>query len=267
MVTHPDSRKGPVDRTPPTGRLTVTHLPERRGALIVPPPSSNNSWTVVEPPARIYSWGFVPGASPYVVGCIGVEDKFWALALPCSLSARARIAKDHYMEWYLGPLKKYAEFSGRASRKEFWLFALFNTLAYLILFSISPAVGLVYALGTWLPAISVTVRRLHDTNRHGGWFWLQLLPLVGIIILFVWMVSRGTEGDNDHGPAPLAATPSGARPLPQALLKSPTEQRSTKVVQQGSMADELKKLSKLKDSEVLTESEFEEQKAKLLEAD
>ena len=171
------------------------------------------------------------------------------------------------MEWYLGPLKKYAEFSGRASRKEFWLFALFNTLAYLILFSIFPAVGLIYALGTWLPAISVTVRRLHDTNRHGGWFWLQLLPLVGIIILFVWMVSRGTEGDNDHGPAPLAATPSGARPLPQTLLKSPTEQRSTKVVQQGSMADELKKLSKLKDSEVLTESEFEEQKAKLLEAD
>ena len=81
------------------------------------------------------------------------------------------------------------------------------------------------------------------------------------------MVSRGTEGDNDYGPDPLPATPSGAGPHPQVILKSATEQRSTKVVQQGSMADELKKLSGLRDSGILTESEFEEQKAKLLESD
>ena len=171
------------------------------------------------------------------------------------------------MEWYLGPLKKYAEFSGRASRKEFWLFALFNALAYLILFSISPAVGLIYALGTWLPAISVTVRRLHDTNHSGGWWWLQLLPIIGTIIVFVWMVSRGTEGDNDYGPDPLAATALDAEPRPQAILKPSTELPTTRVVRQGSMADELKKLSELRASGVLTEAEFEEQKAKLLESD
>ena len=116
------------------------------------------------------------------------------------------------MEWYLGPLKKYAEFSGRASRKELWLFVLFNTLAYLVLFAIVPLVGVIYAFGTWLPSISVQVRRLHDTNRSGGWYWLSLVPIIGIIIVFVWMVTKGTDGDNDYGPDPLAlvAAPPGS---------------------------------------------------------
>ena len=171
------------------------------------------------------------------------------------------------MEWYLGPLKKYAEFSGRASRKELWLFLLLNTIAYLVLVSIFMPVGVAYAFGTWLPAISVQVRRLHDTNRSGGWWWLQLLPIIGTIIVFVWSVSRGTEGDNDYGPDPLAATALDAGPRPQAILKPSTELPTTKVVQQGSMADELKKLSELRASGVLTEAEFEQQKAKLLESD
>ena len=171
------------------------------------------------------------------------------------------------MEWYLGPLKKYAEFSGRASRKELWLFLLFNTLAYLILVLIFAPVGVIYAFGTWLPAISVQVRRLHDTNRSGGCWWLQLLPIIGTIIVFVWTVSRGTEGDNDYGPDPLAATALDAGPRPQAILKPSTEAPATKVVQQGSMADELRKLSELKESRILTQAEFEEQKAKLLESD
>ena len=109
------------------------------------------------------------------------------------------------MEWYLGPLKKYAEFSGRASRKELWLFYLFNILVYLVLVSIFAPVGVIYAFGTWLPTIAVQVRRLHDKNRSGWWYWLQLLPIIGIIIVFVWSVSRGTEGDNDYGPDPLRA--------------------------------------------------------------
>ena len=147
------------------------------------------------------------------------------------------------MEWYVGPLKKYAEFSGRASRKELWLFLLFNTLAYLILVLIFAPVGAIYAVGTWLPTISVQVRRLHDTNRSGGWWWLQLLPIIGTIIVFVWTVSRGTEGDNDYGPDPLAVAALDAGPRPQAILKPSTELPTTRVVRQGSMADELRKLA------------------------
>ena len=85
--------------------------------------------------------------------------------------------------------------------------------------------------------------------------------------MFVWSVSRGTEGDNDYGPDPLAATALDAGPRPQTILKPSTELPTTKVVQQGSMADELKKLSELRASGVLTEAEFEQQKAKLLESD
>ena len=175
------------------------------------------------------------------------------------------------MDWYFGALKKYTEFSGRASRKEFWLFTLFNTLAYLILgivgLVLDLPLGLLYALGTWLPVISIQVRRLHDTNHSGGWWWLALLPIIGTIIVFVWTVSRGTEGDNDYGPDPLAVAALDARPRPQAILKPSTELPTTRVVRQGSMADELKKLSELRASGVLTEAEFEEQKSKLLESD
>ena len=176
------------------------------------------------------------------------------------------------MEWYLGPLKKYAEFSGRASRKELWMFVLFNTLAYIIFAIVCgvigvPAIAALYWLGTLLPSISVQVRRLHDTNHHGGWWWLALLPIIGGIIVFVWLVSRGTEGDNDYGPDPLAATALDAGPRPQAILKPSTELPTTRVVRQGSMADELRKLSELKDSGILSESEYEHQKAKLLESD
>ncbi len=171
------------------------------------------------------------------------------------------------MEWYLGPLKKYAEFSGRASRKELWLFYLFNILVYLVLVSIFAPVGVIYAFGTWLPTIAVQVRRLHDKNRSGWWYWLQLLPIIGIIIVFVWSVSRGTEGDNDYGPDPLAVATLDAGPRPQAIPKPSTELPTTKVVRQGSMADELKKLSELRASGVLTEAEFDAQKAKILETD
>ena len=83
----------------------------------------------------------------------------------------------------------------------------------------------------------------------------------------VMLCRKGTDGDNDYGPDPLAAAALDAGSRPQAILKPSTEAPATKVVQQGSMADELKKLSELKDSGILTEAEFEEQKAKLLETD
>ena len=95
---------------------------------------------------------------------------------------------------------------------------------------------------------------------------LNLVPFVGLIVLY-WLIIKGTDGDNDYGPDPLAATALDAEPRPQAILKPSTEAPTTKVVRQGSMADELKKLSELKDSGILTEAEFEEQKAKLLESD
>ena len=58
-----------------------------------------------------------------------------------------------------------------------------------------------------IPQLSVTVRRLHDLDRSGWWFWLGLVPLVGGLILLVWFCMKGTEGDNQYGPNPLNPVP------------------------------------------------------------
>jgi uncharacterized membrane protein YhaH (DUF805 family) len=72
-------------------------------------------------------------------------------------------------------------------------------------FPIVPLVLLiVFALATIIPNISVMVRRLHDTNHSGWWYWIALIPLLGILILLYFFVIQGTDGDNDYGPDPLA---------------------------------------------------------------
>lgn len=71
-----------------------------------------------------------------------------------------------------------------------------------------PVLPMIFLLGfmlvTLVPNISVMVRRLHDTNRTGWWFWISLIPLLGLLILLYFFVSKGTDGDNDYGPDPLA---------------------------------------------------------------
>ena len=171
------------------------------------------------------------------------------------------------MDWYFGPLKKYATFSGRASRKEYWLFFLSNTVIQVVLALLIGQPYVVYSVLVALPSLAVWVRRLHDTNHKGWWILIGWVPLVGNIIMLVFLCRKGTDGDNDYGPDPLGAAALDAGPRPQAILKPSTEAPATKVVQQGSMADELRKLSELKESRILTQAEFEEQKAKLLEAD
>ena len=99
--------------------------------------------------------------------------------------------------------KKYATFSGRASRSEFWWFVLF----YFILSFVAGVVQagdeqlgailvIVAGLGLFLPNIAVTVRRLHDTDRSGWWFWISLVPFIGLIVLLVFMCMAPTPGRN-----------------------------------------------------------------------
>ncbi|WP_225800816.1 DUF805 domain-containing protein [Streptomyces sp. NK15101] len=115
------------------------------------------------------------------------------------------------MNWYLDVLKKYAVFSGRARRKEFWMFALFNTIAAIILIIVDMAIGTypliygIYVLAVFLPSLGVTVRRLHDTGRSGWWILIDLVPLVGFIILIVFLASEGEQHQNAHGPNPKLA--------------------------------------------------------------
>jgi len=114
-------------------------------------------------------------------------------------------------------LKKYAVFSGRASRSEYWLFFLLMIAALLLSYPVDRAmgtlnfandIGLIEAclyLFFLLPSLGVSVRRLHDINRTGWWVLIQLVPFVGFIIMIIFACLRGTEGDNKYGPNPLEA--------------------------------------------------------------
>jgi uncharacterized membrane protein YhaH (DUF805 family) len=121
------------------------------------------------------------------------------------------------MNWYLEVLKKYATFSGRARRKEYWYFALFSFLITIGLSVVDTLIGTmsleagtgllsgIYTLGVIVPNISVTVRRLHDTGRSGWWFWIVLIPLIGAITLLVFMVFDSKPEENQYGPSPKAS--------------------------------------------------------------
>ncbi|MDP4301854.1 DUF805 domain-containing protein [Leptothrix discophora] len=97
---------------------------------------------------------------------------------------------------------KYVDFKGRASRSEFWNWALFNLIASIVLGILSDRLSLAFAVATLLPYIAVATRRLHDTGR-GGWAQLVgLIPLIGWIVVLVWLVRPGEPGPNRYGPEP-----------------------------------------------------------------
>ena len=109
------------------------------------------------------------------------------------------------MHWYIDVIKKYAVFSGRARRKEYWMFFLFNVIISFVLTLIETLAGgpgvvvNIYSLIILLPSIGVAIRRMHDTNRRGWWI---LLPIVNLVFL-AW---EGDKGENRFGPNPKANT-------------------------------------------------------------
>ncbi|WP_377270225.1 DUF805 domain-containing protein [Peterkaempfera sp. SMS 1(5)a] len=114
------------------------------------------------------------------------------------------------MNWYLSVFKNYATFSGRARRTEYWMFLLFHAIVLAVLLGLGAVVHtmipyLAYVLATAIPAIALTVRRLHDTGRSGGWFFIGLVPFIGDIVLFIFTVLQGDPADNSYGPNPKLA--------------------------------------------------------------
>ncbi|MDX9746721.1 MAG: DUF805 domain-containing protein [Syntrophales bacterium] len=117
------------------------------------------------------------------------------------------------MDWYLMVLKKYAVFSGRSRRKEYWMFFLFNIIIGLVLGLVEGIAGIarqsdqsilatLYMLAVLVPGIAVGVRRLHDTGRTGWWLLISLVPLIGAIVLFIMLVQDSQTGENQYGPNP-----------------------------------------------------------------
>jgi uncharacterized membrane protein YhaH (DUF805 family) len=146
------------------------------------------------------------------------------------------------MNWYLLVFKKYATFSGRSRRMEYWMFVLFNLIVSIIIGIIDTVLGLniissagrtngiigsLYSLTTMVPSLAVGVRRLHDINKSGWFLLLPFAPLILIligallggyafilmiagglgafilsIVLIVWLATEGTAGENQYGPDP-----------------------------------------------------------------
>lgn len=107
------------------------------------------------------------------------------------------------MNWYLKVLKQYADFNGRARRKEYWMFFLFNIIISYGIIGIAFAVDIpalssvssIYSLAVLLPGLGVAVRRMHDVGKSG---WYILIPIYNLILA----CTNGDEGENKYGPDP-----------------------------------------------------------------
>ena len=120
------------------------------------------------------------------------------------------------MSWYLQVFQKYGVFSGRARRKEYWMFTLINMVVS-VLFGVASALGgksiaipvdialVVYFVIAFVPSLAVTARRLHDTERGSGWMFISLVPFVGGIVLLWFLASEGWSGHNKYGADPKTA--------------------------------------------------------------
>jgi uncharacterized membrane protein YhaH (DUF805 family) len=104
------------------------------------------------------------------------------------------------MKWYLAVLQKYATFSGRARRSEYWYFTLFNILISVVLMLLGaamriPVLDSLYSLVVLIPSIAVAVRRMHDVNKSG---WYCLIPIYNLVLA----CTDGTVGENQYGSDP-----------------------------------------------------------------
>ncbi|WP_319265906.1 DUF805 domain-containing protein [uncultured Draconibacterium sp.] len=112
------------------------------------------------------------------------------------------------MYWYLKVLKQYADFNGRARRKEYWMFILFNIIfsaAAAVLdtiFGTWGAIGGLYAVLMLIPGLAVGARRLHDTGRSGWMLLIALIPIIGAIWLIILFVGDSAPGSNEYGANP-----------------------------------------------------------------
>ena len=117
------------------------------------------------------------------------------------------------MDWFLMALKRYAVFSERSRREEYWFFTLFYLLILIGLSMIDAFInsgdgygigilGAIFALAMLIPSLAVSVRRLHDTGRSGWWLLIGCIPLLGGLVLLVFFCMDSVSGDNQYGPNP-----------------------------------------------------------------
>ena len=120
------------------------------------------------------------------------------------------------MNWFVTALKRYAQFSGRAGRPEYWYFVLIYTLASVFLSFVDGIMGthssktgggllsLIFALALLIPGLAVSVRRLHDIDKSGWWTLIGLIPLIGLVVWLIFACRRSDASSNRFGSEPAA---------------------------------------------------------------
>ena len=118
------------------------------------------------------------------------------------------------MQWYLKVLKQFTDFNGRARRKEYWMFFLFNAIIATVLVLIDQFTGTydpelgsgwlsrIYSIVVFIPGLAVAVRRLHDVGKTGGMLLVVFIPIIGFFWLLVLFVMDSDPGSNRYGPNP-----------------------------------------------------------------
>lgn len=117
------------------------------------------------------------------------------------------------MRWFLRAMRHYADFGGRSRRREYWSFVLIYLGLGIVVAGIEATLAqtvgqplmwlmLLFMLATLIPSLAVTVRRLHDTGRSGWWVLLNVVPLIGPVVLLVFVVTDSEPGYNRYGPSP-----------------------------------------------------------------
>lgn len=193
------------------------------------------------------------------------------------------------MNAYFGAIQRYFDFSGRSTRSEFWLFILFQFLISLalvvldqVLFRVpitSEDYGPLTIIGTLfhiIPTLSVAARRLHDTDKTGWWQLIGIIPIVGWIVLLVFVCTGSTPGENRFGPDPFGRRGYGARSFPVARGGSSFPEpsvdayqpapASASVAPKGDTIAELERLNSLRQSGAIDDNEFAQMKSRILGA-
>ena len=137
------------------------------------------------------------------------------------------------MQEYINAFKKCFVIEGRASRRDYWMFILFNFIFFIALIILSKIISLIYlGLGIlillipWflycfiviIPSFTLTIRRFHDINKSGLWFLINFIPIVGGVWLLVLMLKKGDLSDNQYGPVPIKTT-SNYKKITKKIIK------------------------------------------------
>ena len=126
------------------------------------------------------------------------------------MSDHAQAGPGSPLHWYVDAFRRYAEFGGRSRRSAYWWFVLAHWVVLLVLGGIVETLIVLYWVGVLLPSLALMVRRLHDTDRSGWWWLINLVPIIGTLVFLVFLASDGTRGPNRYGPDPKTGEPQPA---------------------------------------------------------